>query len=197
MSHQKIVYIIPGFRQHPRQKAYKELTKVLKKEGYHPIPVRIQWKKTTLSENTVTFLKLFSRDKAKKKYILGFSFGAIIAFLASTKVHSSGLILCSLSPYFREDLVKARASSMSSITTRRFDDLSQLRCSTLAKQIKAKQTLLLYGTKEAKPLISRVMKAYRHIASPRKSLVRVRATEHDIADKRYLQSIQHATRVLH
>ncbi len=197
MSDQKIVYIIPGFRQHPTQKAYRELTKLLKHEGYRPVPVRISWKETTLSENTAYFLRQFNKNQAKKKYILGFSFGAIIAFLASTKVRSSGLILCSLSPYFKEDLVKARASSMSSITTRRFDDLSQLRCSSLAKQIKAKQTLLLYGTKEAKPLIDRVLKAYRHIASPRKSLVRVIETEHDISDTRYLQTIQRAARTLH
>ncbi|MCL5071361.1 MAG: alpha/beta hydrolase [Actinobacteria bacterium] len=104
MSKRKTIFIIPGYRQRPENKAYKDLAKIVKAEGYNPVLISIPWKQTTISENCEYFLKLFKKINADEKYILGFSFGAMIAFLASTKISVSGLILCSLSPYFKEDL---------------------------------------------------------------------------------------------
>ena len=121
---QKAVFIVPGFRQKPKNKAYKEIRKILKSEGYFPVLVNVPWKKSTISENTDYFLKIYKKIKARKKYVLGFSYGAMIAFIASTKVGASGLILCSLSPYFKEDT-----------------PFSQLHCGALAQKIKAKKTV--------------------------------------------------------
>ncbi len=180
MIEQKVVYIIPGFKQKPTNKAYKELAKMLKNEGYRPILITIPWKEKTLSQNAEFFLRTYHKIKTRKKYILGFSFGAMIAFVASTKVSPSGLILCSLSPYFKEDVSS-----------------SPLHFATLAKQIKAKQVLLLYGAKEEKPLITRVRKAFDQISSKQKYLISIREAKHDIADKRYLSTIHQATKVLH
>lgn len=176
----KTIFIIPGFKHRPTHKAYKEIAKILKTEGYLPILVAIPWKQTTISENTDYFLKKYKRIKTKKKYILGFSFGAMIAFIASTKVSASGLILCSLSPYFKEDVSS-----------------SQFRCAALAKQVKAKQILMLYGAKEEKSLIKRVRHAYIQISSRNKRLISILETEHDIGDKRYLHTIHQIARVLH
>jgi len=188
----KIIYIIPGFKHKPKNKAYQEIASLLKKDGYIPVPVYIPWKQTTISENTQYFLKQFKKRKGKKKYILGFSFGAMIAFLASTKVQVSGLILCSLSPYFKEDLIKSRKTRRNSITKKRYLDFLSLRSLHLARQIKARQTLMLYGKKEAKPLIRRVTRAYRYIPSKHKHLIPVKNTEHDIGSKEYLSTIHQA-----
>lgn len=179
MNEEKIVFIIPGFKHRPTHKAYKTIAKILKSEGYLPILVTIPWRQRTISQNAEYFLKIYQKVQAKKKYILGFSFGAMIAFIASTKVNASGLILCSLSPYFKEDVSS-----------------SQLHCATLAKKIKAKQILLLYGKNETKPLIKRVSAVYRQISVTQKHLIPIKDTEHDIGDKRYLQTIQKAARVL-
>ena len=176
----KTVFIIPGFKQKPTSRAYKTISKILKSEGYFPVLVSIPWKKSTISENTEFFLKKYKKIDTKKKYILGFSFGAMIAFLASTKVRTAGLILCSLSPYFKEDISS-----------------SPLRCTTLAKQTKAKQIHLLYGTRETKSLITRVTDAFDNINSTRKYLIPIQKTEHNIGDKRYLRTILQATRDLH
>src|SRR6266403_2076787 len=120
MLAKKTIFIVPGYRHGPNNKSYQALAKLLTLEGYDPIVVTIPWKKTTISQNTEYFLQEYKKIHAKKKYILGFSFGAMIAFLAATKVDVSGLILCSLSPYFQEDL-----------------PTSQLHSGTLAKKIKA------------------------------------------------------------
>ncbi|MFI5265598.1 MAG: hypothetical protein ACHQT7_02540, partial [Candidatus Levyibacteriota bacterium] len=113
MIREKVIFIIPGFRQSTTSTAYKEIAKVLKSEGYHPILVKIPWKGSTISSSTEYFLKRFNKIDAKKKYILGFSYGAMIAFLAATKVKTTGLILCSMSPYFKEDLSKSNIRGMS------------------------------------------------------------------------------------
>lgn len=190
MKTAKVVYVIPGFRHTPKTKAYQKIAKILRGEGYKPVLVKIPWRQTTISENTEYFLKQYKKIKTRKKYILGFSFGAMIAMLASTKVSPSGLILCSLSPYFKEDIAKSGRGL-------RYEDFSKLHCKTLAKKVKAKSVNMLYGTKETKPLIRRVTKAYRQISASKKRLVAIKNIEHDIANKHYLQTIHTITKTLH
>ncbi len=188
----KTIFIIPGFRHTPSQKAYKTLASLLKKEGYFPIPVIIPWQHRTISENTEYFLKEYKKIRRSEKHILGFSYGAMIALIASTKVDVSGLILCSLSPFFKEDVYQKKSKQ-----TYQYADFSRLHFGRLAGRIKAKQILMLYGAKEEKSLIKRVNEAYYQIPSSHKYLMPIQKTEHDIGDKRYLQKIQYATKQLY
>ena len=192
----KPMFIVPGYKHSPTSKAYKAIATMLKSEGYRPIPVAIPWKQTTISQNTEYFLKKYKKIHARKKYIIGFSFGAMIAFLASTKVNTSGLILCSLSPYFREDVKKTSINNISPMGKLQHQDFSKLKSSMLARQSKAKQTLLLYGARESKPLIRRVTKTYKQLVSTDKYLIQVRAADHNIGDKRYLQTIHQIAKQL-
>lgn len=195
MVYEKAILIIPGFRQRPTDKAYKEIGKILKNEGYSPILVAIPWKKSTISQNTEYFLKVYKKVEANKKYVLGFSYGAMIALIASTKVAVEGLILCSLSPYFNEDISNTN-KNLSSLMAERYEDFSKLHCGTLTKKIKAEQILMLYGAEEAKALIKRVTEAFDQISSEEKHLIRISKTEHKIGDVRYLRTIHQATREL-
>lgn len=189
---QKAIFIVPGYRHGPKNKAYKKIAHLLKKEGYKPILLNIPWKRTTISQNIDYFLKVYNKISTKKKYILGFSYGAMIAFIASTKINTSGLILCSLSPYFKEDLPRLPASWTSKVMKQRYQDFSRLQCAALAKQVKTKQILMLYGTKEEKSLVKRVNKAFEQIESCEKYLIPIREVEHNIGDKRYLYTIHQA-----
>ncbi len=192
----KTIFIVPGYKHKPSNKAYKIITSMLKSDGHRPISVSIPWKQTTISENTEYFLKKYKRIRARNKYILGFSFGAMIAFLASTKVSASGLILCSMSPYFKEDLSKVNSND-SVLRRLRYEDFSKLNSAALAKEIKAKQILMMFGDKEEKSLIKRVTKTYRQLVTPYKRLITVRETDHNIGNKRYLHSIHHIFKTLH
>src|SRR5258708_1960433 len=120
MAEEKVIFIIPGFNHLPTDTAYRNIAKMLRSEGYRPILVTIHWNKTTISQNTKYFLREFKKINAKKKYILGFSFGAMIAFIASTRVAVYGLILCSLSPYFKKDLLEINTGRISSIQLQRY-----------------------------------------------------------------------------
>lgn len=192
----KTVFIIPGYKHQPQNKAYKTIARMLKSEGYSPISIKIPWKQTTISQNTDYFLKKYKKINSRKKYILGFSFGAMIAFLASTKVSVSGLILCSLSPYFKEDLLKLDNDWSSSLMSQRYQDFSSLRCSRLTKQTKTKEIHMLYGLNEEKLLIKRVTRVYRQISLKRKYLIPIQETEHNIGDRRYLHTIHQVAREL-
>lgn len=196
MSAKKTIFIIPGYRHVPTNKAYQSLSAILKGEDYEPILVTIPWKKTTISENTAYFLKTYNKIKTKKKYILGFSFGAMIAFLAATKISVDGLILCSLSPYFKEDVAQQKFRSRSPIQADRYEDFSKLHFGTLAKQLKAKKIHLLYGSKEARSLIRRVNEAFEQIVLEEKFVQRIKATDHNIGDKRYLKTIHQIAKTL-
>lgn len=167
---------------------------MLKKEGYTPIPVTIPWKQTTISENAEYFLKEYRKIRTRQKYILGFSFGAMIALLASTKVNPNGLILCSLSPYFKEDLAKIPTAWAASIAGQRYQDFLNLKGKDLAKNTKAKRVHLLYGTEEEKILIARVKKTFAQIPRKRKYLISVDQAEHDLGNKEYLASIHQIAR---
>jgi len=193
----KVIFIIPGFRHNPQNRAYRMLAQTLRKEGYRPVLVTIPWKESTISENTQYFLKKYKKIKSRQKYILGFSFGAMIAFIASTKVSPSGLILCSLSPYFQEDLPKVGERWTTSLMKQRYQDFSQLNCRELAQNIKAKKILMLYGTNEAKLLRRRVNKAFSQIAKRHKYLIPILETEHNISDKKYLNTIHQVARALY
>lgn len=196
MAGKKTIFIIPGYRHIPTQKAYQSLSEILRTEGYNPILVTIPWKAATISANTQYFLKTYKKLQTGKNYILGFSFGAMIAFLAATKIRVDGLILCSLSPYFKEDLPKKKFKLRSPIQAERYEDFSNLHFASLAKKIKAKRIHLLYGSKEARVLIKRVTDAYEQIELEEKHIQRVESADHNIGDKRYLQTIHQVAQVL-
>src|SRR5258705_10826410 len=167
MTPKKVVFIVPGYRHSPTSKAYLAIAQQFRTAGYEPIVVAIPWKKATISENTEYFLKTYNKIKTKKKYILGFSFGAMIALIASTKVEVDGLMLCSLSPYFREDVAK-ETLPLSPIQADRRQDFLNLHAETLAKQIRAEKVLFLYGSKEARALIKRVKETFAQVAAAQK-----------------------------
>lgn len=196
MASKKTIFIIPGYRHVPTSKAYREISDILKLEGYEPVLVTIPWKKSTISENTQYFLKTYNNFKTKKNYILGFSFGAMIAFLAATKISVDGLILCSLSPFFQEDLSNKKVTQRSPIQADRYEDFSKLHFGTLATKLKAKEIHLLYGSKEARVLIKRVNDAFGKITSDEKYIQRVKAVDHNIGDKRYLATIHQVAKQL-
>lgn len=104
----KIAYIIPGYREsHLRQRGYNKIAKFFEERRIEPIHVEIDWEKNNskrFSDYTKQFLDLYRKPKGTEVYILGFSYGATITFLTALKTKPKALILCSLSPYFKEDL---------------------------------------------------------------------------------------------
>lgn len=202
MRQAKIVFIIPGFRHKIGQKAYLLLKRKLKTDGFVVAPIAMPWRGSTITDNTTFFLKKCNEKLAKLKisskdvYLLGFSYGALVAFLAATKIPVSGLILCSLSPFFKEDLPKTLPKNVSLLEEKRFVEFAKLKVRILAKKIKAKSVCMLYGEKESVRVIKRSKLTFGSLLSKNKYLFSVQKTDHSISDKKYINAIQFATTFL-
>lgn len=183
-----VVFIIPGYKHLTSQPEYQKIGDFFIQKGIDPIYVDISWERSVISENLDFSLQKFNQTKADRKYILGFSFGAVISLLASTKVKIDGQILCSLSPYFKEDLPKLKKWWVVFIGKRRYADFFRLEANILASMVNT-ETVLVYGSEETKFVEHRALEVYKRIKS-KKSLVIVDGAKHDLSDPEYLASLQ-------
>lgn len=189
MSKKGTFFIIPGFRQKPTGKSYSEIASFLRKEGFNPAVIEIPWSRQSITENVEYFLKQYKKSRVKNKYILGFSYGAMIAFIASSHVSPEGLVLCSLSPYFKNDLKHKR-------TVKNINEFAQVNSTTIARTTRAKKVLMLYGKNEAKDLIKRASETFSDIKLENKFLIPVENVQHELGNKEYLFSIHASARIL-
>ncbi|HVT01384.1 MAG TPA: alpha/beta hydrolase [Patescibacteria group bacterium] len=186
MARGRTIFIIPGFRQNPKSTTYKRVARLFEKEGFRVVSIEIRWKNKTISQTVEDFIEVYKSFKYEEKYILGFSYGAMIAFIAGTKIKSDGLILCSLSPFFSEDLKTNKSRSI--IMKKRYTDFAKLRADLLSKKLKTKKVLMLYGTQEATSLIKRVKNTFENIDTE-KTLIKIKS-DHEIGSTRYINTIQ-------
>jgi len=192
----RVVYIIPGYKQLPLDKKFKELAKLFKRQNITPILVKIKWTRNRKDNNMTGYIDQFMKvyqDTHKKgddTYLFGFSFGSFISFVASIDIKPKTLILCSLSPYFKEDLRFLKKSWLRSIGKDRTADFRKFGFNKLAKRVGSK-TLIIFGTKEAKkyPELSRRVKL-AHKLIKRNILIKIENADHDIGQKEYLIALK-------
>ncbi len=85
----KNIYIIPGLGENCNLLRYRKLSNTLKTKGYSVIQVNPDWYKP-LSEQVFSV--------AKNDTLIGFSFGAILAYLIAEKYPCKKIIFASISP---------------------------------------------------------------------------------------------------
>ena len=185
----KIAYIIPGYREsHLKQSGYKKVAKIFESRGITPIQVPIRWKKKgpeRFADYAARFLKFYKKKKGDKVYVLGFSYGATIAFLTATRTKPTALILCSLSPYFREDQKNLKPAWLR-WWKKQFVE-SDYSFAQLAPKIKTR-TYLIVGTKEPAVCLLRAKDATRKLQNS--CLIKARDAKHTIGQKQYLAVVE-------
>lgn len=191
----KTVYVIPGSTESTKKKRYKKALDLFRKKGFRIIEVRIIWKNKTMTDCMNQFLK----TKPKKgSYVFGFSYGAMIALISASSVKPKTLILCSLSPYFKEDLTATRhvyGKKFDKYCKKHdFEDLKKYSFNKIAKHVKCR-TILIAGDKETVvsgknyPLVlNRALDAKKRIKNS--SLVIIKNGKHDISQKQYHDAIK-------
>lgn len=184
----KVVYIIPGFKHSPLEKKYGDIAKVFKQKNFDVVLVKINWRHTAVDSWISQFLTQYDKNDKRRKYLFGFSYGALTSFIVSTKVDIDTQILCSLSPYFQEDLASLFKSWRKYVGKRRIEAFKQLEMAKLAPLIKA-TTYLLYGTHEGRYIETRVRDTYERL-NCKKFLIPVKDAKHDIANPEYLKQIE-------
>lgn len=186
----KTFFIIPGFKAQTTDASYQWLVSFLKKNEFSVRLVPVTWTRRTVTQNAEEFLRYFDMHKTEENYILGFSYGAVIALMTAQYTQPNVLYLCSLSPDFAEDVHTMPAWLRSYIGKRRFADAGTRSAVKLAQALTVK-TFIFQGEKEEieyPPLKKRGEKTAQ--LAKHATLIRVPDAPHQIDYPTYQEAIK-------
>lgn len=178
------LYIIPGFRESTDEKPYQKIAKVAQNKGYRVIFHNPQWTRRTIKDWLDELDGVIKKHGANDSMILGFSMGAYIAVLSAQRNSFTKLILCSLSPYFKEDLAKLPLLAHQTLGKRRVDAYAKF---TVPRNIQT-PVVFVVGNQDLPILINRVKDLCKHWLGDKKIVVLAGVT-HDINNQKYLEAI--------
>ena len=185
----KIVYIIPGYGEsHLKQRAYNKIAKIFQDYNINPVQVEINWggkSPASFKDYNNDFLEVYKKPKDTDVYILGFSFGAMIAYLTSLKTKPKILILCSLSPYFEEDMKNMNKSDLRWWRQNFID--SDYNFNNIASNLKC-EVYLVVGDKEHKSCLYRAKVSRNKIRNSH--LFIAKGAQHKVGQHEYLGAIR-------
>src|SRR3989344_2567683 len=181
----RVVFIIPGYQESLSLFRYKQVARFFRAKRIKVIPVNIKWKYKVMSDYIIQFKDIFQKNKGQESHFFGFSFGAFIAFASAIELKPKCMILCSLSPYFLEDL-KIFPKSWKKGQKKRLLDIRNFEFNKMARKIKSK-TYLFVGEKEHKILINRSKEAKKEIKNS--SIKIVKGAKHHLSEK-YLDEVR-------
>ncbi|MBI2797862.1 hypothetical protein HYX70_01005 [Candidatus Saccharibacteria bacterium] len=185
----KVAFIVPGYTETPERKGVDEISKRLAQQSFETVKVNIDWRYKIMSDYVVQFNELYNSKSGDFNLVLGFSFGAMIATISAAKFCPDRLVLCSLSPFFAEDMETIPDSWAKSIGKHRAADFKSFSLLEAGKKIKSKTTLLV-GEKESVREPEMMTVAKRANSVIRESTLKVVPNgKHDIGQKEYLSAI--------
>ena len=186
----KTVLFVPGSGEDMNSRDYAATIQAIENKGYKVRFVDIQWSRRTIEQWVSEFNLVYAEYDPKDTILAGFSFGAMIAYMAAVERNPSQLWLFSLSPYFIEDIESSgmKQSWLNNIGHRREAAFRKLRFADLQKKINSK-TLFFYGDLELPkwPDIS-----YRELPIEKSTdaVIKIaKAVGHDVAHENYIQAI--------
>lgn len=181
VEREKVVYILPGFLQKPTENQYLNIGIFYQQHGIRPVPVEIDWRKGPFSSYVQTFQEGYPVNEGEERYIFGFSFGAIVAFLDAGQRSYKHALLSSLPAYFKEDIefVKTRRA----ISKRWEEDIASLDFNLLATKVTGPVSLVV-GQFDRPELIVRNQRLFE-LLSGTKGLTIVQGVGHDLSDPTY------------
>jgi pimeloyl-ACP methyl ester carboxylesterase len=136
------------------------------------------------------FSAFYIKNKGSKNYVLGFSYGAMIAAITAKDLRPDKLYLCSLSPYFEEDLPYLKKSWRKLDGKRRLKDFTLYNGKKVARSLKMR-TVIFYGSTEARkyPRLEYRCEQTARLA-PNAKLIVAEKAPHDLNHPIYLQALK-------
>jgi len=186
----KTIFLIPGFKTQISDIRYHWLILYLQSKKYEVQPVPITWKNQTVTQNAGEFLNFFQNNKSKNNYVFGFSYGAVIALMTAGVVKPKKLILCSLSPDFKEDSELMPNWLKKYIGANRYIDTKNRSAVKLAKSLEV-ETVIFCGEKESvdyPQLLKRCAETAKFVKNSQ--LIMVKDAPHDISFPTYQAAIK-------
>lgn len=176
----RIAFIIPGLNE-PKEH-YTIIEGYFEDVGITPFFIDMDWMKLNfdnlIAHGNKEMEAVIGLYPDRDIYMLGFSFGAIIALNTTDKFESKGTILCSLSPLFQEDMKEfpdwlKKAISMPTYTS-----------------IQGETTVFLYGDQDNSLIKSEEVVKRREGIYSQSEFVVIAGAEHDITGAAYLEQIK-------
>lgn len=180
---EKLLYVIPGFGEATTDEGYRAVIKHAKAQGYSVVPVQLKWKYRTVTDWLEQFREVVQKH-GENAEVLGFSIGAYVALLAARELHFKKLHLCSLSPYFKDDLPALPELAYTILGKRRMKEYEKY---DFPKDINT-ETIFYVGDADIPLVVERVKKAYTSLAG-KKKLIIVPDVGHVLEAPTYLSSI--------
>ncbi len=183
----KKLYLIPWLFQDATSNTYKPVTKLLQKQWYIVIPVQIDWKYKTMKEYVEQCIDFYYKTGADwDVHLFGFSYWAMIAIIVSSFLNIEAQFLCSLSPYFAEDLPYIPRYWKKYIWNKRVHYFKSLSFKQLAKNNNTK-TYIFYWEKEHPTVEKRADNAW--ILLKNSKIIKIPDAVHDIWSTEYIKGL--------
>lgn len=184
-----IIYLIPGWNEYTSQKEYQKIKLCFENKGYEVVEISITWKRRVMSQYVDEFLSQCIHTKNNKVSVLGYSFGAMIAFISSRYISYTNMYLCSLSPYFKEDLCLVPQSWKEKLGIEKINNFSTILFDeTIEYWNPSPNIYLFFGEEEHPLLIRRVKDAHTKIKNSQ--LISVPNCKHQLSHKNYLEKLE-------
>lgn len=182
----KNLIIIPGFGETTRQPSYRQIAIFAREKGFNVLVFNPKWQRRVATDWINEFKQFIKRHAplSRNTVVLGFSFGAYIAINATQNIKFKKLLLCSLSPYFRDDITKLPALAYKILGARRMKDFRKYAFPSVSQE----PAVFFVGDKDLSMVVERTKKSYKQWHSPKKLEI-VRGAEH-VIDKKYLERIK-------
>ena len=191
MAHNiRTIFLIPGFKQKATDRNFAWLIKFLKVKGFRVMGVPIKWDYRTMSDYVNDFKKFYCKHKTNENRVLGFSYGAVVAFMTASELKPKKIYLCSLSPDFKEDAAKMKPHVVKLIGKNRFADVKTRSAKKIAKELKI-PTVIFYGEAESKKYPQLKVRGEETARFAKRSkLVIVKQAPHKIDYLEYIKAIK-------
>lgn len=186
----KKIFIIPGFKQKATDKSFVWLKKFLIAKGFGVSLVPIAWERRTMTDYAAEFESFYKKHNATDNYVLGFSYGAVIAFITANKLKPKKIYLCSLSSDFKEDVRSMKRGIVKYIGKRRISDSLTRSGKKIAKDLIV-PAVVFYGEKEGRQYPQLKIRCEETVKLARQAkLVVVKRSPHAIDHPEYRKAIK-------
>jgi predicted alpha/beta hydrolase family esterase len=180
----KKLYIIPGFGETTRDPGYKEITTEIKSCGWEVVPINLKWDRSTTTDWLKQIEKKVEKGDPKNSYVFSFSLGAYLTILLNHKIKFKGYLLCSPSPFFKEDLPKLPDVAKKVMGSKRWEVFQNFK---RPSNLQGKATFII-GDGDLPLAIEQTKKMYKGWKGKKKIII-LKDVHHDIANDLYISTV--------
>jgi predicted esterase YcpF (UPF0227 family) len=174
------IYYIPGWGETKNFKYSKKIIQALEKNG-EVIPIKYISKKGTNPSRNIEMILEQIKKPTKNDILIGFSVGALYAYIISTQIKFKKVIICSIPPVLEKDLDVFSKKEVSFLFSKK--EIEEFHKIKYAKP--KSPVIFVCGEKENKETIEKTKWLAKKFKS--KSII-VKNTDHNLNNK-YIKTI--------